>query len=451
MDNSVLGRQLPYSMEAEQAVLGSILLDSEKYNEITGLITAEDFYVERHRDIFAAVRDLFFESRTIDPVTVLNSLVEKGIYSEQSGALYFKQLADSVPAISNLRDYAVIVRDKALLRRLISASEEINRSAYEQQGEDTQAILDAAEQKIFALAQGFVAQDFSHIKDIIVECYNQLNQLKNNKEAMLGTPTYFGPLDRYLVGLGAGDLVLIGARPGMGKTSFAMNIAARVARNQKKAVAVFSLEMSKVQIVNRMLSSEGRIDSYKLRSGDLGDEDYDNLAKASVALSNTDIYIDDTSGISVSQMKAKLRRIKNLGLVVVDYLQLMQSELKSDNRVAQVGEISRGLKIMAKDLQVPLICCAQLSRGPESRTDKTPQLSDLRESGSIEQDADIVMFLYRDDYYNTGKEENDSGAANTVKCIIAKNRHGSTGTVTFGWEAPYTRFTEIDERHSEGF
>jgi replicative DNA helicase len=302
-----------------------------------------------------------------------------------------------------------------------------------------------AEQKIFAVAEGRENKGFTHIRDALVQVYDRLHLLAENKTEALGMPTGFSGLDRVLVGLGKSDLVLVGARPGMGKTSFAVNLATYAATTTKKSVCIFSLEMSAEQLITRVMSSEALIDSYRLRSGELNDEDWDKLAHAASRLSECEILIDDTTGITVTGMKAKLRRVKNLGMVVIDYLQLMQSDRRIDNRVQEVAEISRGLKLLAKELQVPVICCAQLSRGPESRTDKRPMLSDLRDSGAIEQDADIVLFLYRDEYYKTEKDE----PQNVAEVIVAKNRHGSTGNVKMGWFGQYTKFTTLEEDRQE--
>jgi replicative DNA helicase len=295
-----------------------------------------------------------------------------------------------------------------------------------------------AEQKIFAIAEGHENKNFIHIRDALVQVYDRLHMLAENKAEVLGMPTGFSGLDRVLVGLGKSDLVLVGARPGMGKTSFAMNLAANAAESSKKAVAIFSLEMSAEQLVTRIMSSEALIDSYRLRSGELTDDDWQKLAHAASRLSDCQILIDDTPGITVTGMKSKLRRVKNLGLVVIDYLQLMQGDKRNDNRVQEVGDISRGLKLLAKELNVPVVTCAQLSRGPESRTDKRPMLSDLRDSGAIEQDADIVMFLYRDEYYNE-----DAGSQSVAEVIVAKNRHGSVDKVKLGWIGQYTKFTNL--------
>lgn len=443
MPSSSSSRGVPFSLEAEQSVLGAIIIDPERIRDITGVLKADDFYLETHRDIFAAMQELFLQSRNIDAVTLIDTLAKAGSFTESAGKEYVKTLADTVPSVSNIADYAKIIKDKAVLRSLIGVSEEIGEMAYEAQ-EDVDRIVDSAEQKIFNIAKGAETKDFMHIKDVLMQNLHHLDQLLHNKEAALGTPTYFSSIDKYLVGMGNSDLVLVGARPGMGKTSFCLNIASNVALKTGKTVAIFSLEMSAEQLVSRMISSEAMIDSYKMRTGELNDDDWINLARASDVLSKTNILIDDTSGITVTGMKAKLRRVKNLGLVIIDYLQLMQSDKHTDNRVQEVGDISRGLKLMAKDLQVPVITCAQLSRGPESRTDKTPMLSDLRDSGAIEQDADTVMFLYRDDYYKNNPE-----MENIASCIIAKNRHGSTGKAELGWYGQYTKFTSIDREHAE--
>ena len=434
-------RSIPHSLEAEQSVLGAILLDPEQIKEIADSIHADDFYLEQHQKIFEAMQELFLQSRTIDVVTLLDVLVKQGTYSEAGGKSYITLLAQTVPSIANLKDYLKIIRERATLRRLIQAAEQISDMAYTSDN-DVDAILDRSEQLIFSIAQGQVTKGFVHIKDALMMNFNHLERLMADRESEMGTPTYFSELDKLLVGMGDSDLVLVGARPGMGKTSFALNIATNVAFRRKKAVAVFSLEMSTEQLVGRMLSSEACVDSYKLRSGELDEDEWIKLSKAAGVLCETDILIDDTTGITVTGMKAKLRRVKNLGLVIIDYLQLMQSDRRIDNRVQEVAEISRGLKLLAKDLKVPVITCAQLSRGPESRTDKKPMLSDLRDSGAIEQDADIVLFLYRDDYY-----KDDPEGQNTAEVIVAKNRHGSTGKAVLGWYGQYTKFTTIDTAH----
>ena len=437
-------KNLPCALEAEQSVLGSILIDPNCFADLTEIIHADDFYLDEHGEIFYAMQDLFAKSREIDLVTLIDTLVSRGVYNEEESKKYIKVIAETVPSAANVLDYAKIVREKSLLRSLIGAADEIRETAFSAQG-DVKDIIDSADAKVFSIAQGSESKGFVHIREAISRTYERLDLLARDKDAASGTPTGFSALDRTIVGLGEGDLVLIGARPGMGKTSFAMNVATNIAKSSQKNVCVFSLEMSAEQLASRMLSSEALVDSYAIRSGNLTTDQYKKLADAAADLSESNILIDDTTGITVTRMKAKLRRVKNLGLVVVDYLQLMQGERNSDNRVLEVGDISRGLKILAKELKIPVICCAQLSRGPESRTDKRPMLSDLRDSGAIEQDADIVMFLYRDEYYKAPGE----GEQSIAECIVAKNRHGSTGTVKLGWIGQFTKFITQDLEHEE--
>lgn len=442
--NGELSRRMPFSLEAEQSVLGAILIDPTCMDHLAGILSAEDFMLEEHKDVFTAMQKMYLRSKTIDVVTLLDELVRDGVYDEAGGKDYIRLISEIVPSAANVKDYAEIVRDKSMLRALIGACDDITAMAYSEQ-EDTAHLVEMAEQKIFSVAEGRENKGFTHIRDALVQVYDRLHLLAENKAEALGMPTGFSGLDRVLVGLGKSDLVLVGARPGMGKTSFAVNLATYAAANTKKSVCIFSLEMSAEQLITRVMSSEALIDSYRLRSGELTDEDWDKLAHAASRLSECDILIDDTTGITVTGMKAKLRRVKNLGMVVIDYLQLMQSDRRIDNRVQEVAEISRGLKLLAKELQVPVICCAQLSRGPESRTDKRPMLSDLRDSGAIEQDADIVLFLYRDEYYKSEKDE----PQNIAEVIVAKNRHGSTGNVKMGWFGQYTKFTTLEENRQE--
>ena len=444
--NEDLNRKLPFSLIAEQSLLGSILIDPASINEVADLVKADDFYITEHKQIYLAATELFMTNREIDVVTLIDTLVHKGIYNKSGGEDYIRTLSEVVPTALNVKDYAKIVKEKSALRQLIEVCGEINESAFSEQ-ESASGIIELAESKIFAIAQGKDTKNFKHIRDVLGTVYNNLHELSVNPDAAHGTATGFSGLDRVLVGMGNSDLILVGARPGMGKTSFTLNIATNVAQTTKKKVCVFSLEMSADQLVSRILSrilsSEALVDSHELRSGKLSSDSWEKIAEASSRLASCDILIDDTSGISVTDMKAKLRRVDNLGLVIIDYLQLMQSDRKIDNRVQEVSEISRSLKIMAKELMVPIICCAQLSRGPESRTDKKPMLSDLRDSGAIEQDADVVMFLYRNEYYKTDGAPGENNAANIAEVIIAKNRHGSTGTVKMGWIGQYTKFRTI--------
>ena len=438
-----LVRKLPFSLIAEQSLLGAVLVDPESFNEIADLVAVSDFYLEEHQQIFAAMHELFLTSRDIDVVTLIDMLVQKGIYTKSGGEQYIRTVAEVVPNALNVKDYARIVKDKSILRQLIGACEEVTDVAYSEQ-DDVAHILDSAENKIFAIAQGKDTKNFRHIREVIGDVYDHLHDLVDNKEASQGTPTGFSGLDRVLAGMGKSDLVLVGARPGMGKTSFCLNIATNVAAQTKKTVCIFSLEMSAEQLVNRIISSEAMVDSHAMRTGELSQDDWNSIAHATTRLSACDILIDDTSGITVTGMKAKLRRVKNLGLVVIDYLQLMQSDGRNDNRVQEVAEISRAMKILAKDLMVPIVCCAQLSRGPESRTDKKPMLSDLRDSGAIEQDADVVMFLYRDEYYKiSDTADPNADSTGIAEVIVAKNRHGSTGTVKMGWIGKFTKFRTL--------
>ena len=435
-----LDRKMPFSLEAEQSVLGSILIDPACLDIITPIISSSDFYLEEHQRIYTAMQGMYLRSKNIDVVTLVDELVKEGVYEDAGGKEYIRLIAETVPTAANVKDYAAIVRDKSTLRALISACEEVTQAAYTEE-EEVGRLVEMAESKIYAIAEQKDNKNFVHIKDALLHVYGHLQQLITNKEEIQGMKTGFSGLDEKLVGMGKSDLVLVGARPGMGKTAFALNVAAAAAKRSQKTICIFSLEMSAEQLVTRLLSSEALVDSQRLRAGELTDKDWQDLAHAASILSDCQILIDDTTGLSVTGMMAKLRRVKNLGLVVIDYLGLMQSEHRNENRVQEVSEISRNLKLMAKEFQVPVICCAQLSRGPESRTDKRPMLSDLRDSGAIEQDADIVLFLYREEYYKD-KENPQS----TAEVIIAKNRHGSTGKVEMGWLGQYTKFTTLDTK-----
>lgn len=435
-------RKLPFSMLAEQSLLGAILIDPSALDEVEVTIKADDFYLEEHKQIYLAMSELFLASREIDVVTLIDRLVTAGVYDKSGGEDYLRTLSETVPDALNVKDYARIIKNKSVLRQLIFAANEISESAYSEQ-ENVSDVLDHAENLIYQVAQGRDTQNFRPVQEVLESLYFNLHQLQENPEAVAGTQTGFSALDHVLAGMGKTDLILVGARPGMGKTSFALNVATNVAKQTGKKVCFFSLEMSAEQVVSRMVSSEAMVNSYSLRTGKLTTEDWEKLAYAASELSKCNILIDDTSGMTVTAMKAKLRREKNLGLVVVDYLGLMQGDKRAENRVQEVSAISRALKIMAKELEVPVICCAQLSRGPESRNDNRPQLSDLRDSGAIEQDADTVIFLYRSEYYK--KDEKTNNDMSIAEIIIAKNRHGETRTVRMGWNGQYTRFFTIDE------
>ena len=440
MEDELL-RKLPFSMPAEQSLLGAILIDPAALNDVAALIRSDDFYLEEHRQIYLAMQELFLTNHEIDVVTLIDRLVANGVYDKSGGEDYLRTLTEAVPDALNVKDYARIIKNKSILRQLIGAASEISETAYSEQ-EEVSAVLDHAENLIFNIAQGNTNKNFLTIREVLQTLYDNLHELQENPEASAGTKTGFSALDRVLAGMGKGDLILVGARPGMGKTSFALNIATNVAKQTKKTVCFFSLEMSAEEVVSRMISSEAMVNSYSLRTGRLSPDEWEHLAYAASELSGCSLLIDDTSGMSVTAMKAKLRREKDLGLVVIDYLGLMQGDTRAENRVQEVSAISRGLKIMAKELGVPGICCAQLSRGPESRTDNRPQLSDLRDSGAIEQDADAVIFLYRGEYYKKDKDPTDMTIA---EVIVAKNRHGETRTVKMGWNGQFTKFVTIDE------
>ncbi len=448
--NEEMIRKQPFSMIAEQSLLGSVLIDPECLNQIAGEIAPEDFYISEHSKIFDAMLGLYRVNGVIDIVTLIDQLVQGGVYDKSGGEDYIRTLGEVVPSALNIKDYAKIVKDKSVLRKLIEVSGDISDKAYSEQ-DSVDNILENAEKSIFDIAQKKETKSFTHIRDALMQVYDHLHELNTNKEATQGVATGFAGLDGVLAGMGKSDLIIVGARPGMGKTSFVLNVGTNVARATGKAVCIFSLEMSAEQLVTRVVSSEAMIDSHKLRTGELAPEDWNALAHTSEWLSKCNILIDDTAGITVMGMKSKLRRVDNLGLVVIDYLQLMQSDRKSDNRAQEVSEISRSIKLMAKELNVPILCCAQLNRAAEKNNDKRPMLSDLRDSGSIEQDADAVLFLYRSEYYQKEDENGEPPPeANTAEVIVAKNRHGSTNTVKVGWIGKYTKFRSIAQDGASG-
>ncbi len=439
---------LPYNLEAEQSVLGSVLIDPELLTEIMNKIKSPAvFYTSQHQEIFALMLKMFSESRPIDLVTFLDEAKRADIFdSDQNAKAYLLHLMELVPTTANLDYYCDIVVEKFYLRNLLSAATDIASSVRESDGTATQ-LLDSAEQKIYDIRQGRQSSDLKPISEVIIGVYDDIYKMHSKHDTKYtGLPTGFTGLDTKISGLNKSDLILIAARPGMGKTSFALNIASNVGLKTDKDVAVFSLEMSNPQLVSRMLSSDAMIMSDKLRTGHLDAEEWSRLAVSSQKLSGTSIYLDDTAGITVAQMKAKLRRLKNLGLVIIDYLQLMSSGSRVENRVQEISQITRSLKVMAKELNVPVICLSQLSRAAEQRQGHRPMLSDLRESGSIEQDADIVLFLFREDYYKEGEEEANK---NLATCIIAKNRHGETADVQLGWQGEYTRFSNVEMYRDE--
>ena len=445
MDEQLTARQLPHSLEAEQAVLGSILIDSRCLTDVIGILRAEDFHLEQNRQIYQAIYTMFNFSQVIDPVTVIDKMKELGVYQDNSRD-YILQLMEITPTAANAVRYANIVRDKAMLRGLADAATDISQIVQEQVGTPSE-ILEIAEKKIYALRKGERGDSLEHIGTTLHKVYDRLTELSQSDSAIPGLSTGMRDLDVKINGLNDSDLLLLAARPAMGKTAFALNLCLNVAKKYKKTVAMFSLEMSREQLAMRLLSIESFVDGQKMATGKLTEEEWTKLGMASSALSQTDIRVDDNPSITVAEMNAKLRRLDNLGLVIIDYLQLMNGSgygKGGESRVNVVSDISRSLKIMAKDLGVPVVCLSQLSRGPEGRTDKRPMLSDLRESGAIEQDADEVLFLYRDEYYNENTE--DKGVA---ECIVAKNRHGEVGTVKLQWIPQYQTFTDREWKHAE--
>ena len=445
MDEELLGKQLPQSLEAEQAVLGSILIDSRCVADVIGILQPEDFYLPQNKQIYKAIYAMFNFSQTIDPVTVLDKMRELGFYNDQSRD-YIMQLMEITPTAANVVRYANIVRDKSMLRGLAQAATEISETVYSQVGTPAE-MLEAAEKKIYALRKGERGESLEHVGTVLHKVFDRLTELSQSDSMIPGMSTGLRDLDSKINGLNNSDLVLVAARPAMGKSAFALNLGINVAKKYNKTVAIFNLEMSREQLALRLLASESFIELQKLATGKLSEDEWNKLCVASAALSQTDIRIDDNPSVTVADINAKCRRLDNLGLVVIDYLQLMMGSgygKAGENRVQVVGEISRALKIMAKELNVPVICLSQLSRGPESRTDKRPLLSDLRESGSIEQDADAVLFLYRDEYYNENSEE--KGIA---ECIVAKNRHGETGTVKLQWFGQYQLFSDREWKHAQ--
>lgn len=446
--DELISRQMPHSMEAEQAVLGSMLIDERCIHTVMGALRPEDFYLRQNREIFEAISSMYNFSEKIDPVTVLDKMKQTGVYDENTSYDYIRQLMVITPTAANVAEYVSIVRDKSLLRQVAQTAGSITDLVREGTATAQEAI-ELAEQRIYAIRQGRAVDGLEPISPIIQATIQRLNELSASGEAVPGLTTGFPDIDRALAGLNKSDLLILAARPGVGKSSLALNLLLNVSKKyQDKAVAYFSLEMSKEQLAMRLISGESFVELKRLITGRLSEDDWGKVAAATAALSQTRIHIDDNPMLTVADMKSKCRRVDNLGLVVIDYLQLMTSAggptRSGDNRQQIVSDISRALKIMAKDLNVPILCLSQLSRANESRADKRPMLSDLRESGAIEQDADIVLFLYREGMYNDSEETH-----NLAECIIAKNRHGETGTVELTWIPEYTTFTSVERRYEE--
>ena len=448
MDDELLVKQLPHSTEAEQAVLGSMLIDARCIPAVIERLRPDDFYLKQDRDIYETIYSMFSLSETIDPVTVLDKMRLNGVFDENTSRSYILQLMEITPTAANVGEYVEIMRDKSLLRRIAETAGDLTSMVQEGTSSGQEA-LDLAEQRIYALRQGRASQGLIPLSSVVLDVLDRLEELSQSGSAVPGLSTGLPDVDSAISGLNRSDLILLAARPGMGKTSFALNVLLHAGKFSGKTAVFFSLEMSREQLAMRLISNEAFVDNKKLVTGRLTDEDWDKVAMAAAALGRAKILIDDDPSLSVADMNAKCRRVDDLGLVVIDYLQLMQSaggkqRYSGENRQQVVSDISRALKIMAKELNVPVVCLSQLSRGPESRQDKRPMLSDLRESGAIEQDADIVMFLYRDDYYNADSEDH-----NLAECIIAKNRHGETRKVQLQWLPEYTAFSSIDRTHSE--
>ena len=445
---------LPYSAEAEQAVLGAIILDSSVFDEILDYIrTPEFFYISLHKLIFKEMQLMMNFGSAIDAVTLLDRLEKHSEFNNNDGKVYLISLAENCPAVSNAKSYAKIVADKYQLRMLINASR-ANIDDATEGAEDTSILLDAAEQRLFDIRNTNQSSGLEKISSVILQTFNRLDDLNRDADSSTrAIPTGIGDLDRMITGLNRSDLIILAARPGMGKTSFALNIARNVACKSKKTVAFFSLEMPKEQLASRLLSSEALVGGTKMRTGKLSDEEWQRLIPASDVLKNSELYLDDTSTITITEMKSRLRRLKQVDLVIIDYLQLMTSGRRIENRVQEVSAITRNLKIMAKELNVPVITLSQLSRASEQRSgDHRPQLSDLRESGSIEQDADIVLFLYREGYYDKDGGENSPAPQadmNSGECIVAKNRHGETNTVKLHWQGEFMRFTGAESKYEK--
>ena len=453
-----VGINLPYNMQAEQSVLGAVLLKPDTLTDLVEIIRPEMFYTRQNAQIYSEMLRLFTSDQTIDFVTLLDAVISDGVFpSADEAKVYLTGLAETVPSISNVKAYAQIVQEKYLVRQLMGVAKDILQDAGDEP--DADLLLENAEQRIYEIRSGRDSSALTPLSSSMVETLTNLQKISGpDADKYKGIPTGFRLLDTVLTGLGRGDLIILAARPGMGKTSFALNIATRVAMQQKVPVAIFSLEMTKEQLTNRILSAEAGIDSQAFRTGRLNNSDWNDFANATSLLYNVPIYMDDSSGISVPEIKAKIRQINQdpkrdkIGLVIIDYLQLMQSAKRTESRVQEISDITRNLKIMAKELNVPVIALSQLSRAAEKtagRSDHRPQLSDLRDSGSIEQDADVVLFLYRAAYYNSQNGETEQANENEAECIVAKNRHGETSVVRLGWDGAHTRFSNLDEIHEQ--
>ena len=442
----IYSQAMPFSLEAEQSVLGALMLDSQRLPAVMELLKPEYFYRPQHQDLYAVMVRMFTMGEAIDPVTVLESARRESIFETPEDAkIYLTQLAQTVPGTQEerVRAYAVIIQEKYYLRSLIAVAREVTDNAFDPQA-DAKELLNLAEQRIYDIRQGREVSSIQPLSKVLVETYDHLQRISGeDRKEYLGLSTGYKRLDEVITGLNKSDFILIAARPGVGKTAFALNIASNVAKQSGKAVAIFSLEMSREQLAQRLLSAEALVELQKLLTGSLTEADWVNIARATQTLAASKIYVDDNAVTTVAEIKAKLRRIKDLGLVVIDYLQLMTSGRNIQNRVQEVSEMTRNLKLMAKELNIPVITLSQLSRSIESRSEHKPMLSDLRESGSIEQAADIVMFLHREAMYNQQESVNDA------KCIVAKNRHGETRSIDLYWDGQFTRYSSVEYGREE--
>ncbi len=446
MDEALIKRILPHSVEAEQSVIGSMIMDRDAITTVSEILVQEDFYQNQFGMLYEAMWELYSEGKPVDLVTLQNKLKEKEVPPELCSIEFIRDLVSAVPTSANARHYANIVKEKAVLRRLIRISEGIANECYLNK-EPVDAILEDTEKQIFDIVQNKSTGDFVSIKEIVLRSLASIEQAAKTKGNVTGVSTGFYDLDYKTAGLQPSDLVLIAARPSMGKTAFVLNIAEFAAIKSKVTTAIFSLEMSKDQLVKRMLAMNSKVDSQGIRTGELSDEDWLKLVDSVKEVGNSNLIIDDTPGISISELRSKCRKYKlehNLGLVIIDYLQLMTGNKKTESRQQEVSDISRSLKGLAREISAPIIALSQLSRAVEQRPDKRPMLSDLRESGAIEQDADVVMFIYRDDYYNHDTEE-----PGVAEIIIGKQRNGPTGTVKLGWQANFTKFVNLERNYGE--
>ncbi|MDO4535397.1 MAG: replicative DNA helicase [Clostridium perfringens] len=438
-------KSYPQSIEAEKSVLGAMMIDKNVIVQAAEALSADDFYRDTHKYIFKSIIEMYQKDEPIDEITLLEYLKSTDRLEKAGGISYITEIGSAILTTANVKSYIKIVEDKATLRKLIQSSTKIIESCYNNQ-DDVEKVIDTAEKKIFDLAEKKNSSDFEPLSNILERGFEQIEALFNNKGEVTGVGSGFKDLDELTSGFQKGDMVLIAARPSMGKTTFALNIAEHAALRQGKSVVVFSLEMSKEQLAYKLLCSEANVDMLKLRTGDLEDKDWENIARASGPLSSAKIYIDDTAGVSIMEMRSKCRRLKmeyGVDLILIDYLQLMSGS-GEESRQQEVSEISRNIKAIAKEMQCPVIALSQLSRAPEQRADHRPMLSDLRESGSIEQDADLVMFLYRDEYYNKETEEK-----NVAECIIAKQRNGPVGTVKLAWIGQFSKFGNLEHNYRE--